>query len=250
MPQPTMPFSEEPTTPPAWDPLGAAPFAWDLPEPSQPEPEEPEPPAKRRKPKVGTATLGIAMVTIASLALIGNASWAAGNWINAQHIVGVTLAIVGIGLVFGAFLRAGRGLIALAVPLSVVGLGLTVVNPSGYHGVGDLDVRPTSIAAVDHSYERSVGDVQVDLTALPETGNVRTQARADLGNVTVIVPKDADVTYTCQVQVGNAECLGTELAGIDKTIRRQTDYGPDGEGGLKITVLASVGTGNVEVQRG
>src|ERR1700754_3169221 len=43
-------------TPPAWDPLGAAPFAWDLPEPSPL--AQPEQPAPRRLP-VTPVTLGL-----------------------------------------------------------------------------------------------------------------------------------------------------------------------------------------------
>jgi phage shock protein PspC (stress-responsive transcriptional regulator) len=243
------PLPDERTSPPAWDPLGAAPFAWDLPEPTQPEPEEPEPPVKRRKPRVATATLGIALMAVAGLAIAANASWAL-NWIDAQHVVGVVLAIVGLGLVFGAFLRAGRGLIALAVPLSVVGMGLTVISPSGYHGVGNLEARPLTTGAVERSYTRSVGDVEVDLRALPANGVVGTDVHSDVGNVTVIVPRDADVNFSCHVAAGNAECLGTEVSGADKDITRRDDYGDDGQGGLQINLTASVGTGNVEVQRG
>jgi hypothetical protein len=244
------PTPEQRTSPPSWDPLGAAPFAWDLPEPSSPEPEEPEPPVKRRKPRVATATLGIALMAVAGLAIAGNAVWASGSWISAQHVVGVVLAIVGLGLVFGAFLRAGRGLIALAVPLSVIGMGLTVISPSGYHGVGSLDARPLTTGAVEPSYTRSVGDVELDLTALPANGVAGTDVHTDVGNVTVIVPRDADVNFSCHVAAGTAECLGTEVSGADKDITRRDDYGADGEGGLQIRLTASVGTGNVEVQRG
>src|SRR5436190_589092 len=38
---------EDAQQPPSWDPLGAAPFAWDLPEPA---PAAPAPPPKRRAP--------------------------------------------------------------------------------------------------------------------------------------------------------------------------------------------------------
>jgi phage shock protein PspC (stress-responsive transcriptional regulator) len=241
---------EERTSPPSWDPLGAAPFAWDLPEPSSPEPEEPEPPAKRRKPRVATATLGIALMAVAGLAIAGNAVWTSGGWISAQHVVGVVLAVIGLGLVFGAFLRAGRGLIALAVPLSVIGMGLTVISPSGYHGVGSLDALPLTTGAVEPSYTRSVGDVELDLTALPANGVVGTDVHTDVGNVTVIVPRNADVNFSCHVAAGTAECLGTEVSGADEDITRRDDYGVDGKGGLEIRLTASVGTGNVEVQRG
>lgn len=58
----TAPVSGE--QPPAWDPLGAAPFAWDLPDPT----EQPQPKKKRRTPWV------IGLVALLSAAAIGCAS--------------------------------------------------------------------------------------------------------------------------------------------------------------------------------
>lgn len=234
------------TMPPAWDPLGAAPFAWDLPEPAGPEPEEPPPPpAKRHKSRIGMATVGLTLVVVAAM------SFAMGGWISPQHIVGVALAIIGLGMVAGAFVRGGRGLIALAVPLSVAGLALTSIGPGGFNGIGDLEATPTTLAAVHPSYERSVGDVELDLTSLPATGNVHTRVEVGLGNVTVIVPEDADVTVKCEVDRGNAECLDREQSGVPANIDKFTDLGADNaESGLKITLTAKADTGNVEVRRG
>lgn len=260
-PQPaaTMPFAPPATppadvppeprfTPPAWDPLGAAPFAWDLPEPSAPEPEEPEPPAKRRrKPRVATATLGIALMAVAGLA-IAESSTAVG-WISAAHIVGVALAIIGLGLVAGAFLRAGRGLIALAVPLSVIGMGMTAISPHGYQGIGDIAARPTSITEVQNVYERSVGTVELDLTGLPDTGVVDTEVRTGIGSAEVTVPKYADVTITCEADIGNVDCLGRTSESIDARIDEFTSAG-ETPGGLEIFLRVSADTGNVEVRRG
>jgi phage shock protein PspC (stress-responsive transcriptional regulator) len=242
------PVDEPRTTPPAWDPLGAAPFAWDLPEPSPPPVhEEPsEPPVKRRKPRVATATLGIVLVTAAGLALASNASV---GWVTPPHAIGVVLAIIGLGLVAGAFLRSGRGLIALAVPLSVIGMGMTTIGPEGYQGIGDLTATPTSLSAVQDTYQRSVGNVELDLTGLPSTGEVEIDARTDIGNVEITVPADADVTVKCETDAGSITCFGPELNGIDQQVS-VTDLGTDGPGGLKIELEASADAGNVEVRRG
>ncbi len=245
---------EERTTPPAWDPLGAAPFAWDLPEPAMPAPEEPpEPPVtKRRKSRIGTMTVGLALVAAAGL------SFAMGGWITPQHIVGVVLAILGLGMVAGAFVRGGRGLIALAVPLSVAGLALTVVSPGEFNGMGNLSAQPLTVAQVQREYERSVGNVTVDLTALTppsdedaeEDEPLKIRARADIGNVEVIVPETADVIVTCEAERGSVECLGREGSGFDKMVEEYEDVGSDGHGGMLIELYAEVNTGNVEVRRG
>lgn len=267
------PVDQPRTTPPAWDPLGAAPFAWDLPEPTSPEPEEPPEPPKRRKPKVGTATLGIAIMAAAGLAIAGNLPQDSGGWVNAGHVVGVVLAIIGLGLVFGAFKRSGRGLIALAVPLSVVGMGMTAIGgPENYRGLGDLTVEPTSLAdlrpgpvrpprpgapevpeapeAPAHAtYERSVGDVTVDLTSLPDHGEVYIEAHTGIGSVEVTVPESADVTVRCSANIGSADCLGKRAESMDANIDEFTSPG-DTPGGLVINLTVSADTGDVEVRRG
>jgi phage shock protein PspC (stress-responsive transcriptional regulator) len=238
------------TTPPAWDPLGAAPFAWDLPEPAAPEPEEPsEPPVKKRRSRVGTMTVGLALVAAAGM------SFAMGGWITPQHIVGVVLAILGLGMVAGAFVRGGRGLIALAVPLSVAGLALTVVTPGEYRGFGDLTAQPTALSQVEREYERSVGNVTVDLTQLPASSAtadevLEVKARTDIGNVEVIVPADADVVLTCETERGNASCLEASESGIESKIEDLESLGTDGPGGLRIELKVEANTGNVEVRRG
>lgn len=248
VPADVAPAPEARATPPAWDPLGAAPFAWDLPEPAGAEPPtaaEPEPPSKkRRRSRIGMATMGLALVVAAGM------SFAMGGWITPQHIVGVALAILGLGMVAAAFAGGGRGLIALAVPLSVVGLALTSIGPDGYQGLGNLEATPTSIAAVQDSYERSVGNVTLDLTSLPSTGEVTTDAAASVGNVTVIVPADADVTVKCKADRGNADCLDRHASGLDAEIDEFTDLGTDGAGGLIVELDVQADTGNVEVRRG
>jgi hypothetical protein len=177
-------------------------------------------------------------------------SFAMGGWITPQHIVGVALAILGLGMVAGAFAGGGRGLIALAVPLSVAGLALTSIGPDGYQGLGNLEATPTSIAAVQDSYERSVGNVTLDLTSLPSMGEVTTDAAASVGNVTVIVPADADVTVKCKADRGNADCLDRHASGLDAEIEEFTDLGTDGAGGLIVELDVQADTGNVEVRRG
>lgn len=246
--EPSHPAPPEPVPvrPPSWDPLGAAPFAWDLPEPAPP---EPEPPAPRKRPKIGLMTFAVALIAAGGLTAAWLAPGGDGGWLTPAHIVGVVLGVIGLGMVGGSFVRSGRGLIGLAVPLSIIGMGLTAIAPHGWHGVGEINERPTSIAEVQDSYERSAGTIDLDLTALPESGDVSTTVSVDAGDVTVIVPANADVDLFCRADIGDINCLGRNDSGpdVEKSIM---DHGPDGRGGLSVTLHVEVGAGSVEVRRG
>lgn len=241
------PDSPEPrATPPSWDPLGAAPFAWDLPEPTPAEVEEGDEPAPRRhKSRIGVLTVGVALIAVAGLSV------GMGGWVNPQHIVGVALAIVGVGMVVGSFVRGGRGLIGLAVPLAVAGIAMTAVFPDGFRGVGDVDVRPATVSEVQPNYERSVGSIHLDLRDLPDTGAVDTRVHVGLGDVEVILPADANVELKCEANLGSVNCLGQERSGADNSTVRLTDEGTDNSpDGLDVELKVEVGTGSVEVRRG
>lgn len=238
----------EPAGPPAWDPLGAAPFAWDLPDPT-PVHTDPEPPLARvSRSRIGLITVAAALIAAGGVALLGDL-W---GGFDERTVVGVALGVIGLGLVIGAFVRGGRGLIGLAVPLAVVGIGLTAVSPSGWDGVGEIDESPRSSSGVASDYELSVGDVELDLTNVPPTDDdIHTRVKTDVGNVIVIVPRDADVELECQVGAGEIDCLGKKMSEFDAEVSEFLSEGPDGPGGLRIDLDAEVATaGNVEVRRG
>ncbi|WP_242613502.1 PspC domain-containing protein [Herbihabitans rhizosphaerae] len=239
---------EERTTPPAWDPLGAAPFAWDLPEPSQPPVEEPPEPAQQRS-KIGMMTIAALLIVGGGAALMTLVSPGTSGWFTPPHIVGVSLAVIGLGLVGGAFVRGGRGLIGLAVPLSMVGILMTASDFDGQGGVGDITEAPTTIDAVQSSYERSVGSVSLDLTRLPAIGDVNTRVDVDAGDATVILPKNADVDLKCETDVGEVTCLDRTINGLGGQLKVNND-GDDGPGGLKIDLTVKTDVGSVEVRRG
>ncbi|MCE7005991.1 PspC domain-containing protein [Kibdelosporangium philippinense] len=245
---PVPPQPEQRTSPPAWDPLGAAPFAWDLPDPAQP---SPEPPAlKRRRSPVGGVTLGAALAVGGVCALIAPQV----SWLTPGHIIGIVLAIIGLGMVGGSLMGGGRGLIGLAVPLAMAGFVFTTASngpawvDSGQEW-GTINVRPTTVDMVAPNYGVGGGTIDLDLTALPDTGVVHTSLNVGLGNISVLVPPNADVHVTCDAELGSVACLGNEQNATNAHIST-ADNGTDGAGGLKIYLDARVNTGDVEVRRG
>lgn len=239
------------TAHPAWDPLGAAPLAWDLPDPNPTPPThspQSRPPAPCGRSKVGVITFAVALV----VGGVGAALVADGEaWFTPQHVVGLVLGVIGIGMVAGSFVHGGRGLVGLAIPLSVAGLMLTSIPMDNFRGgVGELNEAPHTAAELRAVYELGLGNIDVDLRNLPESVPVDTVVRTGAGNSTVIVPSDADVTFTCVNTVGNVECLTEERSGMGNEPVSGYDTGDDGVGGPTITLHVETVTGNVEVRRG
>ncbi|MEV6829902.1 PspC domain-containing protein [Amycolatopsis sp. NPDC051102] len=249
--------AEAPSPARGWDPLAADPAGWDLPDaPPAPEPPPMPPPrlshhGLQRGPrsKVGSATFALAVVTAGGAVLAGLNGAA---WFDAQHIVGLVLGVVGIGLVAGAFAGGGRGLIGLAVPLAIVGMVLTTAPFHDFDvrgGVGDIRETPQASTEVKPLYQHAAGDIRLDLTELPEGAPYVTSVSNGAGNTTVIVPANADVTFDCRTGAGEASCFGHSSDGVSQPSLSGTDNGPDGVGGQKITLHVSNSVGDVEVRR-
>jgi phage shock protein PspC (stress-responsive transcriptional regulator) len=238
-------------TPPAWDPLGAAPFAWDLPEPG-PVPA----PAPQRRSRVTAVTLALALLAGGVTALV---LLAAGGLTDLPVLFGVLLAVLGAGLVVGAFTRSGRGLIPVALLLIAMAWG-ALAAPLDRIAAGpqqDLRLAPTTPAALAPHYESGVGTVELDLRRMDLTvpagaaiTPVATSIDAGLGSVEIRVPRDADVRFTGESGLGSVEFDDEEADGPGARLSVD-DLGADGvASGRPLVLDVHAGVGSVEVHRG
>lgn len=243
-----------PPTPPAWDPLGAAPFAWDLPEPTEPPLAPP-----RRKPPVTAVTLGLTLLagalTAVVLLLSGALTLAA-----VPVLLGVTLGVIGTGLVVGAFLRAGRGLIPIALLLCALTWAAVAAPLDRWqgHGFGSLSAAPVAVAELQPGYRRTAGDISLDLSHLdltvPPGGNasqVWTAISVGAGTVEIRVPANADVTLTGTAGAGDMTFDDRSASGLGSRLQVIDDLGADGvRSGRPLVLDVEIGTGSLEVLRG
>lgn len=235
--------------PPSWDPLGAAPFAWDLPEPG------PEPvPAPAPRSRLTPVTLGVALVASGVVAVL---ALTAPGLLGIAAVPATALAVVGVGLVIGAFRHVGRWLIPFALVLAAATWLCAAVSwPDLRDGVGDLRVAPLSAGALAPEYRRGAGEITLDLRGVDLTAPpgapltpVRTSARVGAGVVRVLIPPDADLVARGDVGVGEVSLDGRAADGapVATTV---TDPGPDGPGGRPIELDLHAEVGSVEVTRG
>ena len=231
------------TTPPAWDPLGAAPFAWDLPDPAP----LPDPAARpQRRTVLPQVTLGTTLLVGAALTAGVFAGWWALTW---AQVSGLTLAVLAVGLLFSALRGGGRSLIGGGVFLSLVTLALAVTGLSGTSAYGSTDLRPTSLEELQDSYRANAGELGLDLRSLTIPRGTTKTVDVDLkaGHALVQVPAGMTVNAVCSADVGHTECLG----GTSDGVRKQSTGAATGStdsGTLQLTVHLRAGF--AEVVRG
>lgn len=225
-------------TPPAWDPLGAAPFAWDLPEPSAP-----TTPPQGARSKITPITLGLALLT-------GGIALAFWPTLSAAEIVALSLGVIGLGLVVGSLKQGARGLIPVAMVLALLTWVLQAAAPSAGFNVGVSHWDPATAALVQPHYSVTLGNGWLDLSELQlaKDQTVTTSIGVGIGETHVILPPNVDARVSCQTQVGEVDCLGRTGAGHPSRVSF-TDNGPDGPGGGTVILDVHSGVGQVDVER-
>ncbi|MFF0815542.1 PspC domain-containing protein [Rhodococcus sp. NPDC003318] len=233
---PTVPGSSDTTTPPTWDPLGVAPFAWDLPEPT---PVAPPAPPARPKSRLTSVVLGLAILASVAAWAIGNATdW---TWMTPGRIGAVGLAVIGAGLIVGAFLRRGYGLLVVTGPLAGFVVLASLIGPVDWssQNVGSRTWEPATAAAIAPEYSSQLGEFTLDLRRVTLTEDKTVTVSSGVGKFTVLVPENMNVVNHCSVSVGETHCLPEGL-----------DGGADGTEGPVLTLDMTGRMGELEVHRG
>jgi phage shock protein PspC (stress-responsive transcriptional regulator) len=237
--------ASQPRTPPAWDPLGAAPFAWDLPEIEVRQPGQVAVKKRTASPVLGRATMGLAFLTIGVQAVGIMAGWWTLGW---GFIAATGLAIVGLGLLVQALSGRRLTLIGSGVLLSVLTVGLTLTGLTGTATIGTPSWAPTTQAAVQSEYHVSTGEAFLDLSGLQltEGQSVTTSVDVDAGQARVLLPAGTNVKVDCVGNAGRVDCMGNVDEGF-RNGRSFIENNPGYVGTVNLTVR--VGVGNVEVSR-
>ncbi|HEY8458299.1 MAG TPA: PspC domain-containing protein [Actinopolymorphaceae bacterium] len=222
-------------------------------------------------------TMAAALLAVGILAAVD----ASGSHIPIGAYVATPLAVVGLGLIVGTWCGRTAALSGVGILLA---LALAPVSALDHwkDSVADVSLRPTSVAELSQlRYQYNIADIMLDLRQVPFTDKDDQSVKVDVGvgEVTVVVPPDVDVTVTGNVGVGDMALLGSQSRDVQvhegreenesETERaprwvdrqrdsrggfgvheRTTDYGKDGRGGGHLTLDVNIGVGTLEVRRG
>jgi phage shock protein PspC (stress-responsive transcriptional regulator) len=169
--------------------------------------------------------------------------------IPASGYLAASLAVVGIGLLTGAWLGRARPLIALGVVLALalpVAHGVETVEPP--ENVGDLTWVPQSRAELADEYALSFGSGLVDLRQVDVSGQrVEIAVRISFGEMRVVVPESVAVEARVHHQFGGLTLLGRSRDEIPEGVVRDPGSGDPADGTLVLDL--HVRFGNLEVHR-
>jgi Cell wall-active antibiotics response 4TMS YvqF len=142
------------------------------------------------------------------------------------------------------WLVAATALAALIVLLALVAVivAFTWFDVSLSDGVGDRSYAPTSGNGVRREYKLGVGNLKLDLSHVPVDKELHVEARVGIGELRVIVPRDASAAIDARVKAGSVSVLGHHEDGRNARIRVR--------GGSELFLTTRVGAGGIDVTEG
>ncbi|MEP6695289.1 MAG: PspC domain-containing protein [Pseudonocardiales bacterium] len=206
-------------------------------------------PTPRRVPSpLGRIVLSATLLLVGAMAAIDQVH---GVHIPAPAYVAAALALVGCGLVVGAWFGHARWLIAVGLVLCVA-LAVASAVPHARHigtATGNRTWVPMHASDIHAVYQLGAGNATLDLTRVDFTdATAATTVHLGVGEVRVLLPAHVDAIVHGSTGAGALEILGKRAngTGLRETV---TDPGADGTGGGTLHLFLDNGIGNVEVTR-
>ncbi|MEV0000875.1 PspC domain-containing protein [Micromonospora sp. NPDC050980] len=219
--------------------------------PPAPVPARPPRPPKRPKERSSLGAITFSLIFLA-LGLVAMLDLLDVFTVGVGGYFAAALATIGLGLLAGTWFGRARWLIALGL-VTAAALGVATVAESydRVRGIdGDVTWAPTDLRDLADRYENNFGDAVLDLRGVDfDEQDVQVTVDVNLGNATVVVPPNLDVTTVADVNAGEATVFGRRTGGLGGRRWETTDAGADGPGGGTLRLYVHLNAGNLEVTR-
>lgn len=213
-------------------------------------PTPPAPPPPREKSILGRVTISVALIVVGLMVGWNGLATGDDNDFRAVAVFGAALAVVAGGLLVGAVYGRARGLVVLAIVLSIATGVSGAADDKFSTGIGERTWSPGTVTAAEREFRLGVGDAELDLTELPPGSDATVDVRLGVGNLRVQLPPEARAVIDSDIGAGNLRLPdrqdqdGTDLS-VTTTIEPVDTSGPV----TTLRIDARVGFGQLEVTR-
>jgi phage shock protein PspC (stress-responsive transcriptional regulator)/predicted membrane protein len=192
---------------------------------------------------LGQITIGVTIIALGLLAAVDRIATSVDA--DPRHYFALAVVTLGLGVLVGTYFGRARWLIPFGLLLVPVMIGASVAD--AFDGTWETPqvVRPTDFAGLAGTYERGAGELVIDLTDLPWSGQTVTlSAEVGVGELELRVPEGVAVEATGDVGVGEfATVAGSQGGfGIDRT------YNVAGSGLGTVVANLEMGIGRIAVE--
>ena len=170
------------------------------------------------------------------------------------------LVSLGVGLLSGVRARRPRGLMPVTFLMAIITAGM-MMGPTSppmtptfaaqpvpipeYVEQGDTEVF-TDETILPDGISRTAGDISYDFSELALTHDANIDLSVDVGQATIVLPKNANATVHWSVGVGSFSWAG-ENSTHDGLNQSGTNKAPNKAGKPTLTITAHVGAGELDV---
>jgi len=198
---------------------------------------------------LGQITVGATAMALGLLGAIDRLSPAIDA--DARHYFALAVAILGLGTLIGTFYGRARWLIPIGLLLVPPMVGASVVASFDGNWRSPQLVRPSQFAGLATMYEKGAGELVIDLTELPWSGETITvNAELGVGALELRVPAGVGVEASGDVGIGEfaidsiseGDSTSDGGFGIDRT------FSVEGSGQGMVIANLEVGIGRIVVE--
>lgn len=198
----------------------------------------------RERSPLGWLAMGVVLLAVGCAAALSE-----GGVIHLElaQVMALALALLGVGLLAGAWRGRARWLILPGILLIPLVLGASLIDVPISGGFGNRYVNPLSIAEIHGPYELSAGDLVIDLTSLSfGPAAVSIDATVAAGRISVVVPESVSIVVTAHAGAGRVALFGQADQGFRVDVARTSSI----PGSLTNLILnLKTGIGEIVVYR-
>jgi phage shock protein PspC (stress-responsive transcriptional regulator) len=192
--------------------------------------------ARRPRSALGWLTAGTALIAVGLASVLVEVDLVS---LEVGQFFGIALAMLGAGLVVGAWWGSARLLIIAGLLLAPVTVAASAVRVPVEGGVGERLYVPRSATEVRDEYRLGAGEMVIDFTRMDFSGQpLDVEATVVAGRLEVIIPSDVTVDVNGRIGIGEMSLFGRRQDGAEIEDDR---FVQGSQGSLNLDLEASFG---------